>query len=73
MNAKFVALEKATCGGVHKPTKGESGSLKKSEILANAISYVQKLQEENKSLHKEVAFYKQSCGSRGAWRPKRTK
>lgn len=73
MNAKFVALEKATCGEAQKPAKSESGSLKKSEILANAVSHVYKLQEENKTLQKELSFYKQSCGAR-CWRqPRRTK
>ncbi|RJE20176.1 hypothetical protein PHISCL_07493 [Aspergillus sclerotialis] len=71
MNAKFVALEKAMSGGIQKPTKGESGSLKKSEILANAISYMQKLQDENKSLQKEVSFLKQSVAARGGWRNQR--
>lgn len=69
MNAKFLALEQAISGGgVQKPTKGETGSLKKSEILANAIAYMQQLQEENKALHKEMVFLKQNCIPRGAWR-----
>lgn len=59
MNAKFVALEKAMCGGVQKPTKGGSASLKKSEILTNAIAYMHELQEENKAIQKELAMYKQ--------------
>lgn len=68
MNAKFVALEKATCDGPNKSIKAESGSLRKSEILANAISYVHNLQEENRTLQKELLFYK------GGWRqPRRTK
>jgi hypothetical protein len=73
MNAKFVALEKATCGEVQKTTKSDSGSLKKSEILANAVSHVYMLQEENKTLQKELSFYKQSCGARGWRQPRRTK
>ncbi|PYH72742.1 uncharacterized protein BO88DRAFT_401836 [Aspergillus vadensis CBS 113365] len=68
MNAKFVALEKAMCGGVQKPTKGGSASLKKSEILTNAITFMQELQEENKSLQKELAMLKQSMVPSGMWR-----
>ncbi|GES59916.1 HLH DNA binding domain protein [Aspergillus terreus] len=60
MNAKFVALEKAMCGGVQKPSKGGSASLKKSEILTNAINYMQELQEENKALRKEMEVMKQN-------------
>lgn len=70
MNAKFVALEKATSGGVQK-TKRESGSLKKSEILANAIAYVQRMQEENKALQKEVSLLRQDPQNPRGWRPKR--
>ncbi|KAL2788573.1 hypothetical protein BJX66DRAFT_340133 [Aspergillus keveii] len=65
MNAKFVALEKAMAvkpsGGVSKPTSTSvsgvksSASLKKSEILSNAIAYMQELQEANDRLRKEVA------------------
>ncbi|KAL2818679.1 hypothetical protein BJX63DRAFT_419205 [Aspergillus granulosus] len=68
MNAKFVALEKAMAGkpsgsgaGVSKTTTTStssvksSGSLKKSEILSNAIAYMQELQETNERLRKEVA------------------
>lgn len=68
MNAKFLALERTISGGAQKSTKGESASLKKSEILANAISYMQQLQEENKALHKEVSLLKQNCVPRGGWR-----
>ncbi|CAK41991.1 transcriptional regulator family: Helix-loop-helix [Aspergillus niger] len=68
MNAKFVALEKAMCGGVQKPTKGGSASLKKSEILTNAITFMQELQEENKVLQKELAMLKQSMVPNGMWR-----
>ncbi|PWY93926.1 hypothetical protein BO94DRAFT_531917 [Aspergillus sclerotioniger CBS 115572] len=68
MNAKFVALEKAMCGGVQKPSKGGSASLKKSEILTNAITFMQELQEENKALQKELAIMKQSMVPNGMWR-----
>ncbi|KAE8143766.1 hypothetical protein BDV38DRAFT_2836 [Aspergillus pseudotamarii] len=68
MNAKFVALEKAMCGGVQKSSKGGSASLKKSEILTNAIAYMQELQEENKALQKELAMFKQNMVPSGMWR-----
>jgi hypothetical protein len=71
MNAKFVALEKAMSGsGVQKPTKGGSGpaSLKKSEILTNAIAYMQELQDENAALQKELALLKQNLLPSGLWR-----
>ncbi|CEL02268.1 hypothetical protein ASPCAL03439 [Aspergillus calidoustus] len=66
MNAKFVALEKAMAvkpsgSGVSKTTSTSasgvksSASLKKSEILSNAIAYMQELQEANERLRKEVA------------------
>lgn len=63
MNAKFVALEKAMnngrCSSIEKPSKGgASASLKKSEILTNAVAYMHELQEENRYLRKEVAFVK---------------
>ncbi|KAB8073054.1 hypothetical protein BDV29DRAFT_176199 [Aspergillus leporis] len=68
MNAKFVALEKAMCGGVQKSSKSGSTSLKKSEILTNAIAYMQELQEENKALRKELAMVKQNMIPSGMWR-----
>ena len=68
MNAKFVALEKAMCGGVQKSNKSGSASLKKSEILTNAIAYMQELQEENKALQKELALFKQNMVPSGMWR-----
>ncbi|RAH81274.1 HLH DNA binding domain protein [Aspergillus japonicus CBS 114.51] len=68
MNAKFVALEKAMSGGIQKPTKGGSASLKKSEILTNAIAFMQELQEENKALQKELAMMKQNVVPNGMWR-----
>ncbi|KAL4747825.1 hypothetical protein BDW72DRAFT_7459 [Aspergillus terricola var. indicus] len=64
MNAKFVALEKAMSvktSGVSKAVTSNSNgvkssaSLKKSEILSNAITYMQELQEVNERLRKEVA------------------
>ncbi|KAL4762083.1 uncharacterized protein BDW70DRAFT_32455 [Aspergillus foveolatus] len=67
MNAKFVALEKAMSvktSGVSKAVSSTNSnsngvkspaSLKKSEILSNAITYMQELQEMNERLRKEVA------------------
>lgn len=72
MNAKFVALEKACAGGPSSAGPAGSGdgtgvkasssssSLKKSEILSNAIAYMHDLQEQNRYLHKEIAVLKQS-------------
>ncbi|KAL4804033.1 hypothetical protein BDV18DRAFT_143710 [Aspergillus unguis] len=67
MNAKFVALEKAMAvkaSGVSKQVTSTSASngskscasLKKSEILSNAIAYMQELQEVNERLRKEIAM-----------------
>lgn len=69
MNAKFVALEKAMSNnGVAKTSKGGSASLKKSEILTNAIAYIQELQEENRAAQKELALLKQNLLPGGIWR-----
>ncbi|KAL4874878.1 hypothetical protein BJY04DRAFT_202970 [Aspergillus karnatakaensis] len=66
MNAKFVALEKAMAVKPHGVSKSNtsaastagkgssSASLKKSEILSNAIAYMQELQEVNERLRKEI-------------------
>lgn len=79
MNAKFVALEKSMDGGsangVHKSSSSKSGggggggsaSLKKSEILSNAITYMHELKEENRYLQKELAV-RQNLVSGGIWR-----
>lgn len=69
MNAKFVALEKAmSSNGVAKASKSGSTSLKKSEILTNAIAYIQELQEENRAIHKELSLLKQNLLPGGIWR-----
>lgn len=77
MNAKFVALEKSiapTSTGVHKPAKGgHAASLKKSEILSNAIAYIQELQQENKALRKEMMVLKQNLLPGGIWRHSKVK
>ncbi|OQD90027.1 hypothetical protein PENANT_c002G06182 [Penicillium antarcticum] len=70
MNAKFVSLEQAISpAGVQKHTpKVGAGSLKKSEILSNALSYIDGIQQENQALHKELAMLKQNMLPGGMWR-----
>lgn len=69
MNAKFLALEKAISpAGVHKPSRGSAASLKKSEILSNALSYIESIQQENQSMHKELLMLKQNMVPNGMWR-----
>ncbi|KAJ6091493.1 hypothetical protein N7467_003462 [Penicillium canescens] len=70
MNAKFVSLEQAISpAGVQKHTpKAGAGSLKKSEILSNALSYIDSIQQENQALHKELAMLKQNMLPSGMWR-----
>jgi hypothetical protein len=70
MNAKFVSLEQAISpSGIQKHTKVGAGSLKKSEILTNALSYIDGIQQENQALHKELAMLKQSMAAGAIWRP----
>lgn len=65
MNAKFLALEQTISpsgSGVHKThTRGGAGSLKKSEILTNALAYIEDLQQENLALREEVALSGRDC------------
>lgn len=76
MNAKFLALERAispSSSGIHKPSsKGGAGSLKKSEILTNALVYIEGVQQENLALKKEVALLRGerglAAGAGGGWR-----
>ncbi|KAJ5795794.1 transcriptional regulator family: Helix-loop-helix [Penicillium psychrosexuale] len=70
MNAKFVSLEQAISpSGVQKHTKVGAGSLKKSEILSNALTYIDSIQQENQALHKELAMLKQNLlPAGGIWR-----
>lgn len=70
MNAKFLSLEKAISpAGVHKQTsRAGAGSLKKSEILSNALTYIDNVQQENQALHKELALLKQNLLPGGMWR-----
>jgi hypothetical protein len=70
MNAKFLSLEKViTPAGVQKQSRVGAGSLKKSEILSNALSYIEGVQQENAALHKELALLKQNLLP-GMWRHK---
>jgi hypothetical protein len=69
MNAKFVSLEQAISpSGVQKHAKVGAGSLKKSEILTNALAYIDGIQQENQALHKELALLKQNLVPGGIWR-----
>ncbi|KAJ5110437.1 hypothetical protein N7532_000972 [Penicillium argentinense] len=70
MNAKFLSLEKAISpAGVHKQTaRAGTASLKKSEILTNALTYIENVQHENQALHKELALLKQNLLPGGIWR-----
>ena len=69
MNAKFLALEKAVSpAGVAKQSRAGAGSLKKSEILSNALSYIESIQQDNATLHKELALLKQNLVPGGMWR-----
>ncbi|OOQ83612.1 hypothetical protein PEBR_35711 [Penicillium brasilianum] len=69
MNAKFLALEKAISpAGVQKSCRAGAGSLKKSEILSNALAYIERIQQENLSVQKELAMLKQGIVPGGMWR-----
>lgn len=69
MNAKFLALEKAISpAGVHKSSRAGAGSLKKSEILSNALAYIERIQQENLAVQKELALLKQGLVPGGMWR-----
>ncbi|KAJ5171656.1 hypothetical protein N7492_004249 [Penicillium capsulatum] len=61
MNAKFLALEHAITPGPHQPVaRTGTGTLKKSEILSNALAYIEGIQQDNRALHKELALLKQN-------------
>ncbi|KAJ5667797.1 uncharacterized protein N7477_006367 [Penicillium maclennaniae] len=71
MNAKFLALEKAISpAGAHKQSRVGAGNLKKSEILSNALAYIESVQQENAAVHKELALLEHSLVSGGVWRHK---
>jgi hypothetical protein len=62
MNAKFLALEKTISpAGVQKSSRAgaDAGSLKKSEILSNALAYIERIQQENLAVQKDLAMLKQ--------------
>lgn len=68
MNAKFLALEQAIAPAAHKPvSRAGTGTLKKSEILSNALAYIEGIQQDNQSLQKELALLKQNLLP-GMWR-----
>jgi hypothetical protein len=70
MNAKFIALEKSTSpASIQKhSSKGGTGSLKKSEILTNALAYIENIEQENRALRKELSFLKQNLLPGRPWR-----
>lgn len=71
MNAKFLALEEAiTPTRVNKHSRAGAGSLKKSEILSNALAYIESMQQENAAVYKELALLKQNLLPGAMWRPK---
>jgi hypothetical protein len=73
MNAKFLALEQAISpAGVQKASRAGpgsgAGSLKKSEILSNALTYIERIQQENLAVQKELTMIKQGLVPGGMWR-----
>lgn len=73
MNAKFLALEKLISpAGTHNPSTGSAGtsagSLKKSQILSNALTYIEHIQQENLAVQKELALLKQGVNFGGMWK-----
>jgi hypothetical protein len=72
MNAKFLALERAISPArVQKTSPAGAGSLKKSEILSNALAYIERIQQENIAVQKELMMLKQGLVSGGMWRGSR--
>ncbi|KAJ5364950.1 uncharacterized protein N7496_010663 [Penicillium cataractarum] len=70
MSAKYLALEKVISpAGVQKssPRRASTGagSLKKSEILSSALTYIEGIQQENLAAQKELALLKQGLVSGG--------
>ena len=70
MNAKFISLEKSVSStSIQKhSSKGGAGALKKSEILTNALVYIENMQHENQALRKELGLLKQNLLPGGLWR-----
>ncbi|GIJ83332.1 hypothetical protein Asppvi_002151 [Aspergillus pseudoviridinutans] len=58
MNAKFSTLEKVitSCGNKQKVSNNRPCSMKKCEILTNAIKCIQNLEDRNAALSEDVAF-----------------
>lgn len=82
MNAKFVALGGAIPSfrtrplvnstgvkGVRKSVRDGSQPQNKSEILTNALAYIQELQEENRLLQTELNVLKDNLLPGSIWRP----
>lgn len=82
MNAKFVALGGAIPSfrtrplvnatgvkGVRKSVRDGSQPQNKSEILTNALAYIQELQEENRLLQSELNVLKDNLLPGSIWRP----
>lgn len=81
MNAKFVALGSAipsfrtrplvnssNVKGVRKSVRDGTQPQNKSEILTNALAYIQELQEENRLLQNEVNVLKENLLPGSMWR-----
>ncbi|KAJ5552101.1 hypothetical protein N7494_001479 [Penicillium frequentans] len=64
INTKFLSLEKAiSSADIHKPSsRAGTQSVKKSEILTNALAYIESIKQENQAMHKELAILKQRFG-----------
>jgi hypothetical protein len=56
---------------VQKTSPAGAGSLKKSEILSNALAYIERIQQENIAVQKELMMLKQGLVSGGMWRGSR--
>lgn len=71
LNAKFLVLEKAISpANVQKQSSRSgpgAGSLKKSEILTNALAYIENVQQDCRVLRTEVALLKQGLFSGEMW------
>ncbi|KAJ6011361.1 hypothetical protein N7451_002773 [Penicillium sp. IBT 35674x] len=60
INTKFLSLEKAIPPADNHKQSSRAGtqSLKKSEILTNALAYIESIQQENQALRTELASLK---------------
>ncbi|GFF78577.1 putative HLH DNA binding domain protein [Aspergillus udagawae] len=68
MNAKFTTLEKVitSCGNKQKVSNSRPCSMKKCEILTNAIKCIQNLEDRNAALCEDVAFLREQHHLLGA-------